>query len=81
MWSWRDSNSRPNEELICFLHAYLRLHFRAAARPKPPTATLFPEFSLAVRDIRQAISDISAPPVRIASKPRLPGDVSSKHLV
>jgi len=20
-WSWRDSNPRPNEEAICFLHA------------------------------------------------------------
>ena len=28
LWSWRDSNPRPNEEIIRFLHAYLRLHFR-----------------------------------------------------
>ena len=39
-WSWRESNPRPNRETIRFLHAYLGLHFRAAARPKPPTATL-----------------------------------------
>ena len=39
-WSWRDSNSRPNEELICFLHVYLRLNCRGGARPKPPTQTL-----------------------------------------
>ena len=81
LWSWRDSNPRPNEELICFLHAYLRLDFRVAARPKPPTTTLFPKFSSDVRDFRQTISDISAPPDRNASKPQLPGDVSSKHLV
>ena len=40
LWSWRDSNSRPNEELICFLHVYLRLHCRGEARPKPPTFPL-----------------------------------------
>lgn len=39
-WSWRDLNPRPNKELICFLHAYLRLSFREWARPKPPTQTL-----------------------------------------
>ena len=27
-WSWRESNPRPNEEAIRFLHAYLRLNFR-----------------------------------------------------
>ena len=43
LWSWRDSNPRPNGETVCFLHAYLGLHFRATARPKPPTATLSPE--------------------------------------
>ena len=64
MWSWRDSNSRPNEELICFLHAYLRLDFRVTTRPKPPIATLFPFVSSDVRDFHQTISDTSAPPYR-----------------
>ena len=81
MWSWRESNSRPNEELIRFLHAYLRLHFRDAARPEPPTASLFPKVSPDDWDVRQAISEIAASPIRTASKPWLPGDVSSKHLV
>lgn len=27
LWSWRESNPRPNEEAIRFLHAYLRLNF------------------------------------------------------
>lgn len=27
-WSWRESNPRPNEEAIRFLHTYLRLNFR-----------------------------------------------------
>ena len=26
-WSWRESNPRPNREIICFLHAYSRLWF------------------------------------------------------
>ena len=28
LWSWRESNPRPNEEAIRFLHAYRRLNFR-----------------------------------------------------
>ncbi len=39
-WSWRESNPRPNKETIRFLHAYSRLHFRALARPGPPTNAL-----------------------------------------
>ena len=57
LWSWRDSNSRPNEELICFLHAYLRFVFRVTAWPKLPAVTLVPLVSSAVRDVRQTISD------------------------
>ena len=45
-WSWRDSNSRPNEDLICFLHVYLRLNCRGGARPKPPTQPLSSMFRL-----------------------------------
>ena len=44
-WSWRESNPRPNRETIRFLHAYSGLHFRVAARPGPPTATLSPKTS------------------------------------
>jgi len=33
-----------------------------------------------VRDLLQTISDIAAPPIRIASKPELPGDVSFRFL-
>ena len=45
LWSWRESNPRPNEETIRFLHAYLRLHFRVMTRPKPPTITLASKIS------------------------------------
>lgn len=44
VWSRRDSNPRPNEEAIRFLHVYLRLNFRAPTRPKPPIGTLFSLF-------------------------------------
>ena len=40
LWTWRESNPRPNKEIISFLHVYLRLSFRAQARPKPPTCAL-----------------------------------------
>ena len=52
-WSWRESNPRPHEETIRFLHAYLGLHFRAAARPKPPTTALSPKTSLRHRGLPQ----------------------------
>ena len=39
-WTWRESNPRPNEEIISFLHAYLCLSFRATAEPKPSTIAL-----------------------------------------
>lgn len=81
LWRWRDSNSRPNEELICFLHVYLRLHCREQARPKPPTWTLSSKTSSFARGMRQTISDISAPPYRIASKPQHPGDVPFPQLL
>lgn len=27
LWSWRGLNPRPNRDVLCFLHAYLRLVF------------------------------------------------------
>ena len=60
-WSWRDSNPRPNGETIRFLHAYLGLHFRATARPKPPTVALFSKVSSPTRDKPLTIPDIIAP--------------------
>ena len=52
-WSWRESNPRPHEETIRFLHAYSRLGFRAVARPGPPTATLSPKISPTHRSLRR----------------------------
>nr|DAQ54819.1 MAG TPA: hypothetical protein [Caudoviricetes sp.] len=81
LWRWRDSNSRPNEELICFLHVYLRLHCRGRARPKPPTHPLSSKVSPETRGLSQTISDIAAPPDRNASEPQHPGDVTSPQLL
>ena len=44
-WSWWESNPRPNKETARFLHAYSRLHFRATARPGPPTGALSSKIS------------------------------------
>ena len=44
LWSWRGLNPRPNEEITCFLHAYLCLHFRPVTRPEPPITSLSPNF-------------------------------------
>ena len=40
LWSWRDSNPRPNVELICFLHAYSLVGFCGVAGKRQPTAPL-----------------------------------------
>ena len=57
-WSWRESNPRPNEELMSFLHAYLRWGCRDMASAKLPTITLVPKVSPLARDRPPTISDI-----------------------
>ncbi|EEX44561.1 hypothetical protein BACFIN_07720 [Bacteroides finegoldii DSM 17565] len=49
MWSWRESNPRPNEEIISFLHAYLCLDFRTGTEPKPSIPALSSKVSSKVR--------------------------------
>ena len=80
-WSWRDSNPRPNEELMSFLHAYLRFDCRVQTRPKPPICTLVSKFSSSARNWPLTISDIIAPPFRNASEQQQPGDVLSPQLL
>ena len=80
-WSWRESNPRPNEEIISFLHAYLCLNFRAAAEPKPSTATLSSKNFIYAARPTWTISDVAAPLDRNASEQQLPSDVPSQHLV
>ena len=50
LWSWRESNPRPNEEIISFLHANLSLIFRAGTEPKPSIPALTSKVSSIVRD-------------------------------
>lgn len=40
MWSWRDSNSRPNKQYASFLHAYSAFGFRRKAESRHPTLRL-----------------------------------------
>ena len=46
----------------CFLHAYLRLDFRASARPKPPTNALSPKNFISFAEPKETILDLAAPP-------------------
>ena len=80
-WSWRESNPRPNEEIISFLHAYLCLSFRVVAEPKPSTATLSSKSFIYAARLTPTISDVTAPLNRNASERQLPSDVSFQHLV
>ena len=61
LWSWRESNPRPNRETIRFLHAYLGLHCRAVTRPKPPITALSSKTSSPSRGSQETISDLPAP--------------------
>ena len=80
VWSWRESNPRPNKEKISFLHVYLRLNFRVPARPKPPTDTLSFLFHHAPKAERNYLRFIRTS-WSSASKRRPLGNVSSSHLV
>ena len=61
LWSWRELNPRPNRDILCFLHAYSRLSFRAAARPGPPAGALSSKsFTLGARP-PTAIPNLAAP--------------------
>ena len=40
LWSWRESNPRPNKQYASFLHAYFTIGFRLKAESKHPTFSL-----------------------------------------
>eukprot|EP00831_Metopus_contortus_P014187 TRINITY_DN1585_c0_g1_i1.p2 TRINITY_DN1585_c0_g1~~TRINITY_DN1585_c0_g1_i1.p2 ORF type:complete len:134 (+),score=10.36 TRINITY_DN1585_c0_g1_i1:3-404(+) len=61
---WRESNPRPNEETICFLHAYLCLNFRIYSRPEPLLYTLSSLVSLPVQ------GDCQLFPIYCTTKPK-----------
>ena len=72
-WSWREPNPRPNEEAICFLHAYPCIGFRAVAGAGQPTDALSSKCLTVGARPPQAIPDFPAPPCRRASGRELPG--------
>lgn len=79
-WTWRESNPRPNKEIISLLHVYLCLNFRAQARPKPPTCTLSSVFHLC-REANTNYPRFSCTSLSLASERRPLGNVSFQHLV
>ena len=81
LWSWRDSNPRPNAELMSFLHAYPQVGFRVSPGPWPPNGTLSSKFSAGGRGVDLPIPDLTAPPCRLVSGRRQSGDVSSAQLL
>lgn len=40
LWSWRDSNSRPNKQYASFLHAYFTIGFRRKTESEHPILRL-----------------------------------------
>ena len=74
-------NPRPNVELMCFLHAYSRLGFRAPAGSGPPTVALASKISNAARGSWHSIPDLTAPLDRGVSEKGLSGDVLSLQLL
>ena len=40
LWSWRESNPRPNKEQLCFLHTYSVVGFRAVQGNRHPNRNL-----------------------------------------
>lgn len=40
LWSWRDSNPRPNKQYASFLHAYFVFNFRLKTENKHPISNL-----------------------------------------
>ena len=80
LWTWRESNPRPNKEIISLLHVYLCLNFRVQARPKPPTCTLSSVFHLC-REANTNYPRFSCTSLSLASERRPLGNVSFQHLV
>jgi|GEM_PF-4427552 len=56
------------------------LNFSTCYKTEATDNKLIPFVSFEVRDLLQTISDIAAPPIQIASKPQLLGDVSFQLL-
>ena len=66
-WSWRESNPRPNEEVICFLHAYPQTWFSNKSRIRATDFYLSFLILQKFRSTTSTIPDLFAPPDRAAS--------------
>ena len=62
VWSWRDSNPRPNKQQINFLHAYFVIIFRHKAENKHPTLCLSSKFFVLWSKLPKAYFRISYAP-------------------
>ena len=76
MWSWRDSNSRPNKQYASFLHAYFAIGFRRRADSKQPTLRLSSEVFVIWSKFPNAYFCLSMPQTRT-----LQNVTSVRHLV
>lgn len=57
-WRWRGSNPRPNEESICFLHAYSSLWFSSVGKTWTTNQHLSLKISCRHPDSNDTIPDI-----------------------
>jgi len=58
LWSWRESNPRPNNESKSFLHAYFVIKFQLKAGHKHPTFNLSLFISPLNQGVLMAISEL-----------------------
>jgi len=79
-WSWRESNPRPNTEIICFLHAYFCLVFVTGQLQNNLTCPYFLFVSPSGRNNHQTSPGLRASPYRVGSGLDRPGNVSSRHM-
>jgi hypothetical protein len=79
-WSWRESNPRPNMEIICFLHAYLCLIVGNSQLQNNLTDPYFLFVSPSGRNNLQTSPGLRASPCRVGSGHDRPGNVSSRHM-
>ena len=81
LWSWRESNPRPNKEPIGFLHAYPDLNFHAMTGIRQPIVALSPDFHCYFGAKQQLFLYWSAPRDPDGTGHYLRRDVPSQHLV
>ena len=71
LWSWRESNPRPNRETIRFLHAYSGLRFSCCGKTRTTNHNLISLDFIPCAEPHETISDLTAPLYRNASEQQL----------